>query len=158
MANTDKPNGFTWIKNLDGSGIQTIEVTIKSTVAIAKGDALIVDAGTGNADIALSNSGAIFAVANASVTAAATSRTIPVVLATPNAVFEAQCNGTYSAGVRFTAVDIEGTTGVMEVNENATTEQVFQVLGEDPNTEIGANSRVFGVFIRSEAIPLLAAL
>ena len=69
--------------------------------------------------------------------------------ALPGVVFEGQCSGTYAASIRYTSVDIEGTTGIMEVNENATTEQVIHVIGPVDGTTIGANSRVQFVIARS---------
>jgi hypothetical protein len=151
MANTDNPNGFKWIKNLTASD-ELITVTLATTQTIAKGDALQLS--SGQAIIATSGAGQIFAVAAEAETTTTATADILVYPAYPWYEFEGQCSGTYAASIRHSAVDIEGTTGIMEVDENATTEKVFQVTGHNPNSEIGANTRVTGVFIRSSYLDL----
>jgi hypothetical protein len=153
MANTDNANGFTWVKNLAGGGVpELIPVTQATTQTITKGDAL--ELSSGQAIVGTSSSGTILGVAAQSQTTTTATATLLIYPATPWNVFEAQTSGTYAASIRHSAVDIEGATGVMEVNENGTTEKVFQVIGENPNTEIGANSRVWGVFVRSSFLDL----
>ena len=76
-------------------------------------------------------------------------------------VFEGQCSGDSAANLVGTAVDIEGATGVMEVNEDATTEDVIQIVGlrsdEDPAYTLGTNDRVRFIVLRSQFYPALAA-
>lgn len=159
MANYDNPNGFRWVKSLVGSAntpeIVTMKLAASQTIAI--GDALTVSSGF--VAIATSSSGTILGVADSSCTSSAEGDPIMVIPATPWNVFEAQCSGTYSAAIRFTDVDIEGTTGIMEVNENTTTEKVFHVIGEsgDYNNSIGANTRVLGIFKKSAYLGFEAA-
>jgi len=160
MANYDNPNGFRFVKSLVG-GTNTPErlrYTVTTGQTIAKGDAVI--AASGLVSVAASNSGTILGVADESVTTAAAGTKIDIIPALPWYVFEGQCSGTYSDAVRFTTVDIEGTTGIMEINENATTEQVARVIGElgDPNNSIGANSRVLFTWVRSDFDGRVAAL
>lgn len=155
MANRDNPNGFTWVKSLipGSSTPELVPVTQAISQVIAKGDAVFLS--SAQAIIGTSSAERILGVAAESqTTTAGATATLMIIPATPWNVFAAQCSGTYAASIRHSAVDIEGTTGIMEVNENATTEAVFQVLQEDPNTEIGANSTVWGVFIRSEYLDL----
>lgn len=161
MANNDNPNGFRCIGLFSGGPVpEPMEFTLATSQTITKGDALIMN--NNLVQIALSNSGAIHCVsAETKTTTAGATATILAWPADPNYLFEAQCSGTYAAASHlYTLVDIEGATGEMEVNENANTEQVFQVLGhvQNDDNEIGANTRVWGRFMRSTFTPVLAAL
>lgn len=152
MANVDNPNGFRLISS-GTQGQQPVTQDLAAGQTITKGDAVIHSSGL--VAIAVDTSPLLLGVALASrVTADGDIKFAPGV---PWNIFDGQCSGTYSAGIRFTACDIEGATGVMEVNEDATTEDVIQIVGEDPNTEIGANSRVYFIILRSYWYPVLAA-
>ncbi len=153
MANRDNPDGFTFVKNLSGStGDEMVTVLLATTQTIAKGDALALS--SGEATIAVYTSGLIFGVAAQDKTTTTATEEILMYPAIPTNEFEAQCEGTYALSIRHSAVDIAGATGVMEVNEDATTEAVFQITGENSNSEIGANTRVRGVFVRSSYLDL----
>lgn len=151
MANYDNPNGFRWVKSLVGgvNNPEILKMEAAGSQTIAVGDAVILS--SGYVAIAASNSGLIHGVAASPVTSSTQGDEILVIPATPWNVFEGQCSGTYAVTVRGTAVDIEGTTGIMEINEDATTEKVAQVIGElgDPNNSVGANTRVLFTFVRS---------
>lgn len=142
MANTDNPNGFKFVKSLYGEAILD-SVVLAGTVA--KGDALVFASGT--ATIALSSSGTIHGVA---AEAGISGETILFYPALPGYVFEGQCSGTYAAASHLHVdVDLEGTTGIQEVNEDATTEKVVHIIGYNSNSAIGANTRVQFTFPRS---------
>jgi hypothetical protein len=148
MANTDNPNGFTFVRSLSGkTGTPLVEVPLATTQTVTKGDALALS--TGQATIAASSSGQIYGVAAESKTTTTSTAQILMYPATPDNLFEAQCEGTYAASMIGTACDIEGTTGIMEVNEDATTEKVFMIMEANSESEIGANTRVRGIFVRS---------
>jgi len=153
MANTDNPNGFKLISS-GTQGPQPVTQTLAASQTITKGDAVIHSSGL--VAIAVATSSHLLGVALQSGTTAA-SVELKFAPGVPWNIFEGQCSGTYAASIRFTACDIEGTTGIMEVNEDATTEDVIQVVGEDPNSEIGANTRVYFVILRSYWYPVLAA-
>ena len=156
MANVDNANGFTFIKAIGGRG-ELWKGTLEISNTIAKGDALIVSNTAGQVEIAVDTSPQIIGIAaEDKVTGAGATAEILYYPALPNYVFEGQCSGTFAATMINTAVDIEGATGVMEVNEDATTEDVIQIIGVDPNTEIGANSRVQFLILRSGFHPVLA--
>jgi len=164
MANVDNPNGFWFDYSMTGHSELAKGNIYKGAAALAitRGDAVIEDGSTaGKVDIALSNSGLLLGVSaeTSSWTAAQALAGDDILFypAVPWLVFNGQCSGTYALTSRYAACDIEGTTGIMEVNENATTENVISIIGEDPNTAIGANSRVKFVIIRSSYLPLLAA-
>jgi hypothetical protein len=157
MANVDNPNGFTFVKSLTGHAeLWQGQVAVNNTVA--KGDALIADGTAGQLDIAVATSPQLMGIAAHAVTASATVvQNIQYYPALPWYIFEGQCSGTFATTMINTAVDIEGTTGIMEVNENATTEDVIQIIGYDPNSAVGANTRVYFLILRSAFLPVLAA-
>jgi hypothetical protein len=144
MANVDNPNGFNWVYNQSGNPSPKVDtVTLAGTVAA--GDTLVASSGT--ATIGLSNSGALLGVA---AEAGVSGDVIKYYPATDDAVFVAQCSGTFAATMLFGAYDIEGTTGIQEVNEDSNTEKVVQIVGYDPSSEVGANTRVYVTFPRSQ--------
>ena len=143
MANVDNPHGFKWIRSV-GSPVPLMDkITLAGTVAA--GDTLV-NGGSGTCTIGLSNSGTIHGVA---AEAGDSGDEILFYPAGPDNEFEAQCSGTFAATMIGTAVDIEGTTGIQEVNEDASTEKVFQITGYNDNDEVGANTRVRGFFVRA---------
>ena len=144
MANTDNPHGFNVAYTLNGAPPCIKKYTVSSQT-ITKGDAVIHAAGL--AAIALAASPALLGVATHSV--ASTDTELLVAVGDTNTVFEGQCSGSSAVALQGTAVDIEGTTGIMEVNEDATTEKVIQIIGLHPNDAIGANGRVYFQIVRS---------
>lgn len=159
MANVDNPNGFRFSRSLVAGCPILCTGTLTTNQSVKAGDALIFSAGV--LSIALSNSGTIHGVAAEDKTTTSTADSIVYHPAVPWIEFEAQCSGSYeNTADDFTAVDIEGTTGIMEVNENANTEGVFvitEMVNDGVNAE-GANARVRGYFLRSSFYPAVAAL
>lgn len=166
MANVDNPNGF----RLDYSEAGHAELVKgdiykgAAALTITMGDAVIEDATTaGKVDIALSSSGLLLGVsAQTSVWTAAQALVGDDILfypAVPWLVFNGQCDtGTaYALTDIYSAHDILGATGIMEINLGATTESVIYIVGADPNTAVGANARLKFKIIRSSYMPLLAA-
>jgi len=161
MANTDIPNGFSVSSNQYGQSA-VIKFPVAASQTIAKGDAVILASGL--VQIAVATSPLLLGIADASITTSGSvdrDDTLSVVVALPGMIFEGQCSGDSTAALVGTACDIEGTTGIMEVNENATTEDVIQIVGlrsdEDPNYTLGTNDRVRFVMLRSQFHPALAA-
>jgi len=158
MANIDNPNGFKFIYSMLGHGELVEGDRVASGGAIAKGDALIISATVPDVQIAVATSGLLHGVAAQDVATGTTQVPIWYYPALPWNVFEGQCSGTFATTIITTDVDIEGTTGIMEVNENATTEGVIQIIGYDPNSAVGANTRVYFFILRSSWMPFAAAL
>jgi hypothetical protein len=165
MANVDNPNGFYLDYSMAGHAELVAGNIYKAAAAvtITRGDAVIEDAATaGKTDIALSNSGLLLGVADEThawtAAEALVGDDVLFYPAVPWLVFNGQCSGTYALTLRYQGCDIEGATGIMEVNENAAAESVIYIIGEDPNTEIGLNSRVKFIVIRSSYYPVLGAL
>ena len=160
MANPDTPNGFRPVRSDSGQSA-VVFFSVAASQTIAKGDAVILASGL--VEIAVLTSPQLLGVAaSAKVTTTVTrADRIAVYVAIPSQTFEGQCSGSSTAALVGTACDIEGATGVMEVNENATTEDVIQITGirsdEDVTTALGLNDIVRFVILRSQYYPVLAA-
>ena len=165
MANTDNPNGFYLSYSMVGHS-ELVEGDIykgAAAVTITRGDAVIEDGTTpGKVDIALANSGLILGVSvQSSVWTEAEALAGDTILFYPSApwlVFNGQTDtGTaYALTYRYATSDILGTTGIMELDLDGGSTYVAYIIGEDPNTEIGTNSRVRFIWQKSSYIPLLA--
>lgn len=164
MANPNNPNSFSLSRSDYGQAV-VVHYPVAASQTIAKGDAVILTSGLVN--IGLAGSGALLGIAAASaVTGGSVTRTadtIPVWVALPGHVFEGQCEGDSVAATLGATADIIGATGVMEVDENASVEDVIQIVrlrsDYDPiNYDIGTNDRVEFVIIRSQYASLLAAI
>lgn len=152
MANVDNPNGFRAVKSLSGSYIPTFEYMTKANLALQPGDAVVM-LSNGTVDIATSSSAAIFGVCQSKVTAeSGVSKKVLVVPASRDLVFEGQCSGTFSPVNVGEAVDIEGTTGIMEINEDAQSVGCVQLLGlsKAVDNEAGANARAYFTWKKSQ--------
>ncbi len=162
MANTDNPNGFKLVRNTTGQPY-TVSLPIAASQTIAKGDAVIISSGL--IEIAVATSPLIHGVAAESVTSGGSvtraDDQILIYPAIPSNIFSGQCSGDSTAALVGTAVDIEGTTGIMEINENATTEDVAQIVGLESDVSddlaLGTNDRVHFIWLRSSYNPVLAA-
>ena len=152
MANLDRPSGFRAVANLGGGAIPMYPATVASNVSLAPGDAIIMLSG-GNVTIATSSSTGILGVCQTPITAiAATTQKILYVPAMDGIVFEGQCSGTYTPVNAGESVDIEGTTGIMEINEDAQSTGVARLLrlADELDNANGANARVQFTWARSQ--------
>lgn len=135
MANIDNPAGFYPLGNLAPCREYT------ASAAVAKGDLVAIASGKVLPWVSGTHATAI-GVAQTSAAASADC----FVWDDPDTEFVGQCSGTYATTLDGTSVDAEGTTGIFEVNENASAAQVLlikrQYLGEPDNVTVGANSRV----------------
>lgn len=163
MANVDNANGFYMVLDMAGHGEQLKDITPKADATLAAHDAIIKSSET--ATIALANSGAILGVwmgpAVASGTLADGQSKGLYWPALPWYLFEGQCSSDTAeddSSHIFYACDIEGTTGVMELDLDDQTESVAYIVGRNPETEEGTHARMYFFFQRSEYLPLLAAL
>lgn len=151
MANIDNPKGFRFVKTETGGSPVIKKVLATDSQTIAAGDAVIKV--SGKISIAATTSASLEGIAVKAAVSSTSNTTVYVeyIPANPLYVFEGQCSGTYAQSIDGTAVDLEGTTGIMEVNENATTEKVLQIieLAPIPGNAIGLNSRVHFTIPRS---------
>lgn len=161
MANPDAPNGFKYIKGT----LLISHMGVAATQVIKKGDWIVEDT-NGYAALAVLTSGQLLGIAtqNVNTTGVAAGATdIEYIVALPTTVFQGQCSGTLTQTMLMSDVDIEGTTGIMEVNENAVVEQVLRIV-EIPDTTdagpnvVGLNSRVNVICVRRMWDNTLAAL
>lgn len=144
---TDNPNGFRVVKTLSGGPAYIIEVPVATTQTLAKGDAVYLS--SGQVTIATSGTGSIFGVMAEDSASQTANTLVKVYAACEDNVFEGQCSGTFARSIIGTSVDLEGTTGIMEVNEDGTTEDIFRIIGWNPNDTVGANTRVRFIIARS---------
>jgi len=132
---------------------------VEAAQTFAQGDLLDLNS-SGQIELATASSGALIGVAAAASAAQADGTQVPV-YADPDQLFEGQCSGTFAITLIGNAVDIEGTTGIMEINENAITKGVVQIIdyprnGPDGNPQtVGANSRVFFKIAKHRLSPLV---
>lgn len=152
MANVDNPNGFRAVKSMSGSFIPTFSYMTKANIALKAGDAVIM-LSSGLVDIALAASTTIFGVCQSTVTAeSGVSKKVLIVPASKDIIFSGQCSGTYTPVNAGESVDIEGATGVMEVNEDAQSTGVVRIVGLEGgvNNAVGANARVLFTWPKSQ--------
>ena len=143
MANVDNPSGFV-VARSNGVVVPIVRGTTKSNLALADGD-LIICLTTGLIDIATSSSATIHGLCVKAVSAtAATQKDVWYVPALETIEFEGQCSGTMAQTDIGEAVDIEGTTGIMEVNEDANSTAVIRITGlaNGLKNAVGVNARV----------------
>lgn len=154
MANVDNANGFSWAGNLLGGNIGPLTMAYpqKNGTTITIGDFVIFGSGQGYVDIAVSTSPQLLGVAAQTQTATAATEDILVVVARYGDLFEGQCEGTPTQASVGLECDIIGATGAMEIDENATVEDVIQIvrLVDDGNNAMGANARMLVTVIRSD--------
>jgi len=134
MANYDSPDGFKPVSFPARTNVYECSATV------TKGDALAIASGKVLPYVAASHSAVIGVAAESGVNGDEIQ-----VFDDPLTEFSAQCSGTFAATLIGTAVDIEGATGAMEVDENGATNDICVILGHYPlpgADEIGANSRV----------------
>lgn len=140
MANVQR-YGFWVAKELcSGEPVATKwEVNSSTAGAIDAGDAVILS--QGYAAGAASTSGSLLGVAAADSSADG----YVLVYDDPNTVFCGITSGTYASTLRGKICDIEGSSGAMMVNEDATTESVVGILREVPaiDNEIGTYTKVY---------------
>jgi hypothetical protein len=146
MANTDNPHGFTFYESEAGHA-EFERDFCKASETFEAGDLLARDA-TGRIRIWTTSDSEVLGVSVSDVVAGSADDEVLFIKAKPGVKFEAQCSGTYAITLRDKAVDVEGTTGIMEVNEDSVANPVFTIRGEvrDGNNAIGANTRVYGEF------------
>lgn len=149
MANIDKPAGFR-VSAMPGSfPIYTGKTA--SNVTLNPGDAVI-RLTTGLIGLALATSTSILGVSQSKLTGeAGVQKDCMFVPALPGIVFSGQCSGTPTQSVVGEKHDIEGGTGVMEINEDATSTNVVEIVGFEGgiNNAVGANARVLFVWSSS---------
>ena len=125
MANYDDPNGFTHV----GGPSTMNEYT--SSAAIAVGDLLSIASGKVLPYVEGDGTPFVSAIGVAATSASATDEAV-LVYDDPTSIFRVQTSGTYTATTDDgTVCDVEGTTGIMEANEDAAANETLVILGQD---------------------------
>ena len=154
MANVDYPNGFRAVQP-QGQTLPMYTYLTKSNLSLHAGDAVQMLSG-GTIDLAGAADETVLGVCQNNITAiAATQQKVLVVPALPSIVFSGQCSGTYTPVNAGESVDIEGTTGIQEINENAQATGVARIVGLEltEGNAVGANARVLFTWAKSQFTP-----
>jgi hypothetical protein len=152
MANKDLPNGFRAVMTTGGHSPPIFTAYTTSNLTVAPGDALTM-LSTGVLDIATATSAAIFGVCQSKITGeTGVRKKCLYVPAADDIIFEGQCSGTFTPSNVGESVDIEGTTGIMEINENAQSVGVARLIGlsGEVDNAAGANARVFFTWTKTQ--------
>lgn len=134
MANYDNPNGFAPVTFPARANKYT------TSAVVTKGDALAIASGAVLPYVLATHDQIVGIAAHDAESGAEV-----LVYDDPDTEFVGQCSGTFATSMIGSSVDIEGTTGIMEIDENGSTDQVATIVGHYPvagSTEVGANSRV----------------
>jgi hypothetical protein len=150
MANVNNPNGFV-VARSNSVTVPLVKGLTGSNVTLADGD-FVAMLTTGLIALATSASATLHGVCAKPVTGAAGVRKeCWFVPALPTIEFEGQCSGTLAQTDIGEAVDIEGGTGVMQINEDANSTKVLAIvgLGEGLTNALGANARARVIVAKS---------
>lgn len=153
MANPDNAYGFLPYKRWGGADIPIETMKTESNVTLAVGDAVVIGTDSGYLKLATAADVTLAGVSAGAVSGtAATRKDATFVPALPDIVFKGQCSGTPTMGNIGEACDIEGGTGAMEVNENATSTEVIKIVGFHPATSVGLNAEVLFTIVKSDFV------
>lgn len=149
-ANTDNPSGCLPSKY---HGVEAPFAAYQAADAqtIVEGDPVKLD-GAGQVVIGTASDSSLLGFARSAVTGSTAGDTI-YVYNDPDQVYRCQCSGTFAIAMIGTSVDLEGSTGIFEVNENAVVTKAVRIVGYDLNDIVGANTRVFIQLNMSELGP-----
>lgn len=154
MANVDKPNGFR-AHSMMGAGTGAFPLftgTTDSNVSCVPGDPLFLTS-DGTITVASASSTGIYGVAQQALTGATGVRkSIKFIPAIDSIVWSGQCSGTYTPVNAGESVDIEGSTGIFEINEDAQSIGCARIVGLEGglNNAAGANARVLFTWAKSQ--------
>lgn len=143
MANPDNAYGFKFQRRMNGSGVAPmVTVQAQTNTAIAAGDPVVL--GTdGYLIVATAASTSLYGVAAHAITAeTGTYKDVMVIAALPDVVFCGQSSGDAQITRRGEAVDIEGSTGAFEINEDASSTGVIQIRDLKPGSAWGTNAEL----------------
>jgi len=149
MANKDLANGFNIPKGVPYYAPRVWPATASQT--FTRGDMVYLDS-AGRITIATATTAAVSGVSYTPVVSSTAGDDVWV-FDNPMQEFEGQCSGSgaladpYTCATLASCFDIEGTTGIMEINEDANSYDMIHIIGvgTDPATgvksAVGANQR-----------------
>lgn len=151
MANIDSAHGFIVESSFDsGSGIPQWKGRVKAGQTFVIGDPLTMSLGQVRIIATVSEAVVGIAAQNcASLTAGTVVKYVPTL---PWIIFSAQTSGAMTSAMVMSLTDIEGSTGIFEVNENAVTYGNVRIIGvkDVGNTSMGTWCEVLVVFQRTK--------
>jgi hypothetical protein len=150
MANVDSAHGFIVEGSfVPGAGIPFWKGRVKAGQTFTIGDPVRFSSGQLRICTAADIVAGVAAEACASLTEGTEVLFVP---ALPHIFFSAQTSGDYSNGLLFALVDMEGTTGIFEVNEDANTNKTLRIIGRKDvgNTSSGNWCEVLVTFAESQ--------
>lgn len=154
MANTDNAHGFNFWKRLGpGASVPIVRVVTDSNVTLAIGDAVVLSGGL--AVTAASSHPAIFGVAQEAVSGtSATRKSVAVIPALPDIIFEGQCDSGVSISAVGQRFKLTGTTGSMEVDSSTggLTDSIapIRVIGKKPTDDWSSHADLLFVWAASQ--------
>jgi len=140
-ANADNPDGCkpVGLFGQHSEPFQAYETAAAQT--IVEGDPVKLD-GSGQIVIGTAIDSALLGFARSGVTASSAGDLI-YVYSNPSTVFQCQSSGSFAITMISDLVDLEGSTGIFEVNENASVYKPLRIVGYNPNDSVGANARLY---------------
>ena len=149
MANENR-TGFYYAYRETSGPAPIREFLTTSNVTLAKGD-LVVMSNTGLVNIATATDSMLVGVAAHAVTGVAGVKAkVLVVVGLQDVVFLGRSSGTTAQADVGELVDFEGTTGIMEVNENAQSIGNLRVMALKPGDSLDSNC---GVYVKITKCP-----
>lgn len=150
MANIDNPHGFIAETALGTVGnIPIWGAKLLSNTIIEPGDALSGQSGYACLTNVITTDSILGVSLSAQATSVTTNQDILFHPALDFVVFSGQCSGTPTQALVWTNCDIEGTTGIMEINENASTYSPVRLIGLKPGSSMGLNAEMLFVWNKS---------
>jgi hypothetical protein len=144
MTNIDNPHGFKYEYRKGGGTAPLEEFWTNSNTTLAKGDPVRLST-TGYVSIAAATTTiTLLGVAAHAVTGATGIRKkVLVIPGYEDVVFSGQCSGAPTQAHIGSLVDLEGSTGIFEINEDATTTKAIRLLNFKPGTTIETNAEMY---------------
>jgi hypothetical protein len=140
QANVDNPNGCK-PANLYG-GVASFHVyDAAAAQTIREGDPVKLDH-EGRVAIATATDSVLLGFARTAVTASTAGDDI-YVYDDPNEIFQCQCSAAFKISMVGHEVDLEGTTGIYEVNAYSSIYKPVRIVGWNINDTVGDNTRVY---------------
>ena len=153
MANVDSAHGFICEGSFGtGGAVPTWKGRVKAGQTFVIGDPVAFSSGQLRIATITDPIAGVAAENCASLTAATEVKYIP---AFPWIVFSGQTSGAFTNARLMSLCDIEGSTGIFEVNEDAVTYGTIRIIGKKDvgNTSLGTWCEVLFIFQRTKLAP-----
>lgn len=149
MANTNNPHGFQPERNEAGAAIPIEYGYLDTGQTVTKGD-LIYWGANGNLIIYTAQIATVAGVATEAKTTTTAVAQIGFYPVQDNIIFSAQSSGTPTTSLIGSTCDIEGGTGAMMINENATNVNIVRIVGLNARSTMGQYAELDVKFVQSK--------